>query len=504
MRSYLRQLTLKCTVYFQHVLLGDELAAAAVAAAAAARDTPDSSLSVSRMSQSQHSLTSSTLSVGSMSQTPAGATCTRVRSLIEHSALQRLLDDWHRKQPQLAARTSLHVVNVLRSASATSTSVVSSPSSGVGPVSLQAAGSWNWNAFACVASGYQVPVADAAVWQSVARELSAAAPTPVIVSHAAGAAPNAPVRSNSQRQLSSDSEATASTLTRSGGVGVVGADVTRGGEQVAASDRLLADISREMEEFVIGGFMGYSFVFSHPPVRLQSPHTRTYIRICTVLCRYTIRIAFALCSISICCWSASQEAARLFGTSYVTPTESEFGAAVEPPEALAQAAAEQQRWRPFVMELTLLVAHVRSLSDPRQRSSVLYLSSRSTASASLSATGSASTAGLPLGLYVVALDAQLDALPAHLLLLALHPLPVDSLVSAAAAASSASSSLSHSLSLGAEQRTGAAHGFARPPSPAAVQRIEFDKRVESFLLQLAAELHASQTWTQLPVDASAK
>ena len=230
MRSYLRQLTLKCTVYFQHVLLGEELAAAA-AAADDVRDTPTPTLSASR-SASRSSLTGSTLSVGSSQSRPA-----RVSSLIEHSALQRLIDDWHRKQPQLAARTSLHVVNVLRAASATG-----------GPVQPAAAAA-NWSAFARVASGYQVPLVDAAAWECVARELSApAAAAPAIIADIAPAA----------RQISGGSNASAtSTLTRAI------SDSNGGGEQAG---RLLAGIATEMEDFVAGGFQRYSFVFSHPPV----------------------------------------------------------------------------------------------------------------------------------------------------------------------------------------------------------------------------------------------
>ena len=222
MRSYLRQLTLKCTVYFQHVLLGEELAAAAPDV----RDAPTPSAS---RSASRSSLTGSTLSVGSSQSRPA-----RVSSLIEHSALQRLIDEWHRKQPQLAARTSLHVVNVLRAASATG-----------GPVQPAA----NWSAFARVASGYQVPLVDAAAWEFVARELSApAAAAPAIIAQSPAAA----------RQISSGSNASVtSTLTRTI------SDSNGGGEQAG---RLLAGIATEMEDFVTGGFQRYSFVFSHPPV----------------------------------------------------------------------------------------------------------------------------------------------------------------------------------------------------------------------------------------------
>ena len=125
------------------------------------------------------------------------------------------------------------------------------------------------------------------------------------------------------------------------------------------------------------------------------------------------------------------------------------------------------------MELTRLEAHVRSLSDPRRRCSVLFLASRSSVAP-----------GLPLGLYMVALDAQLDAQPAHLLLLALHPLPLDALLASASAAGRPSQSVEP------QQRT-------PPAAVTAAQRIEFDSRVESFLLQLASELHASQLWTQL-------
>ena len=160
----------------------------------------------------------------------------------------------------------------------------------------------------------------------------------------------------------------------------------------------------------------------------------------------------------------AQEAAKLFGTSYLASAA---------PEPESGAAAELQRWRAFVMELTRLEAHVRSLCDPRQRCSVLFLASRS---------------GPAPSLYMVALDAQLDAQPAHLLLLALHPLPLDALLAAASSAS-ASGRLSQSI----EQRTAPAAVSAA----SAAQRIEFDSRVEAFLLQLAAELHASQLWTQL-------